>query len=837
MKIILNHTLRSVKNHKGQIALIITTIAVVTIMIFVALSISGLFLNINISAQNRLAENTDIAVSDGLFPKSLIDEFIDRNKDKIEYADYYLQTSGLVKTNLRTKIIMLEVTDFKTIYKRYPHKLQALEVADYFEYPAVWIGKDFADELGVKAGDTLEIYYEGSNRYEKMSVSRVMKNVGVFANTGADNILVDFASANTKGMINLAHLKLYDPKDFDQVCLSLKEFIKNDALTIERAIDFERAEEIVANNTRLLNIALSFIMAIMVLILFTSYLVIAKSRLNEMIIFKSAGATPFQTTLIMLFEVLLYGAVGAAIGLIAGRLGMEIATRALLPNFPDAVTYNLWKYFAAFFAGVIISVIAALWPVIKISSKSIREMTSGIVKDVKYAKPWLIIAITLLLAISLTLLLLYQSLIVPLTVILIALFAAWVYMVTPYIIKGLSALFAKLKGQSRLASISIKRNSSSNTLAILVGSVITFSFIVVSVISLIITAITPYNTRYDADFVVYSAKEQIDYKQITSQISAIDGIEDAVYIRTAFFEIERENKKPLLYRTLGISRASGLRYATQGLDEEHIEMFEKTPHPAVINNDMAIRLNVKTGDKITVSRLNSTADTEYLEKLDFEFTVIALDYTVSEYDRVFFIKLQDMVYNGEEVEYEEAFTFVKAKPHADKQDIFFSMRDMFASSPDLFVIRFEDWELASSKGIEGVVWLLRILQLLVSSVAFVGIINLTMVTIFDRNKEFSIYKSSGMSLKKYYALSAFEGLIIALSGAFMGTALSFFFYSLMPSFASLINKYIDFGWFTPEIPLISALSAAVYTLIYFITARGNKRSFIKLDFYNERNLQ
>ena len=94
--------------------------------------------------------------------------------------------------------------------------------------------------------------------------------------------------------------------------------------------------------------------------------------------------------------------------------------------------------------------------------------------------------------------------------------------------------------------------------------------------------------------------------------------------------------------------------------------------------------------------MNSTADTEYLEKLDFEFTVIALDYTVSEYDRVFY-KLQDMVYNGEEVEYEEAFTFVKAKPHADKQDIFFSMRDMFASSPDLFVIRFEDWELASQK--------------------------------------------------------------------------------------------------------------------------------------------
>ena len=115
---------------------------------------------------------------------------------------------------------------------------------------------------------------------------------------------------------------------------------------------------------------------------------------------------------------------------------------------------------------------------------------------------------------------------------------------------------------------------------------------------------------------------------------------------------------------------------------------------------------------------------------------------------------------------------------------------------------------------------MRILRLLVSSVAFLGIINLTIVTIFDRNKEFSIYKSSGMGLKKYYALSAFEGLIIALSGAFIGTALSFFFYSLMPSFASLINKYIDFGWFTPEIPLISALSrGGLHADIFYYGAR------------------
>ena len=103
MKIILNHTLRSVKNHKGQIALIHYHNSGGNDYDFCGVVHFRTFLNINISAQNRLAENTDIAVSDGLFPKSLIDEFIDRNKDKIEYADYYLQTSGFGKNQLAHK--------------------------------------------------------------------------------------------------------------------------------------------------------------------------------------------------------------------------------------------------------------------------------------------------------------------------------------------------------------------------------------------------------------------------------------------------------------------------------------------------------------------------------------------------------------------------------------------------------------------------------------------------------------------------------------------------------------------------------------------------------------
>lgn len=836
MNIILNHTLRSIKDNRAQIFLIITTIALVTIMIFVALSMTGLFYNININARSRLAENMDISLNGELFSKAKVEDYVRENDDKIDSANYYLQLAGLVQTEKDTKIVMLEATDFKKMHDKYAHKLKAKQVANTaFEYPAVWIGEDFAKELNVNAGDTIQVYYQSGTVMEKFSISRIMFNQGFFADTSVNNILVDSKSINTRGMINLAHIRLKDAADYEKVSQGIKEFMKNDAIIIEGAIDYERVEEIVESNTKLLNIALVFIMTIMILILFTSYLVIAKNRLNEMIIFKAAGATPLQTTLIMLSEVLLYGIIGAAIGLAFGRIGMGIITKALIPNFPNAVTYNLWKFVVAFFTGIIVSVISALLPILRISKKSIREMSSGIVKDVKYAKPIIIIVVTIMLAISLALLLIYHSLILPLTIVLIALFAFWIYLVIPYVIRWLSLVFSRIKGQSSLASISIKRNASTNTLTTLVAAVITFSFIVVSVISLIITAITPYNTRYSSDYVINST-EKMDYQQIVAELSTINGIKEIAYYKNAVFELPQNDQKPLAYNVVGINSFQALEYATKGMSQEQLNSFNNISHPVVLNNDMAIRLGLGIGDTLSISRPNSTASVTYEEKLDYEFTVVGIDYTSSEYDRVVYIKLEDLVYKGIAVEFSDEKIFIQANEDSDKQDVYLSVRDKLSASPNLFVLKFEDWVFATAKGLSGVSILLKIIQILFSIVAFVGVINLSIVAFTDRKNEFSVYKTSGMSIKKYNKLALFEGLIISISGGIIGTILSFFFNSLMPSFAGIINKYLVFKMFPLEIPIISLVGVIVYVLLYSMIALSNNKNYSRFNFYNQRNL-
>ena len=104
MKILINHTLKSIKDNRAQIAIIITTVAVVTVMIFVALSLTGLFYNINIKAQSRLAGDAHIAMrGDEIFPLAKVKSFQEKHSYEIEYIDTYLQTIGLVETYEQSK--------------------------------------------------------------------------------------------------------------------------------------------------------------------------------------------------------------------------------------------------------------------------------------------------------------------------------------------------------------------------------------------------------------------------------------------------------------------------------------------------------------------------------------------------------------------------------------------------------------------------------------------------------------------------------------------------------------------------------------------------------------
>lgn len=834
MRIIFNHTLRSIRQNKGEIVVIIATIVVVTAILFASLSLSDMFYNLSVSGQSRLASDNDISLDGDFFSVSRFEDYMHANSEKIEKYEYFFRSGGLVQTAKDAKVIAFEATNLQLLWDRYPQKLKIAEQADDYSYAAVWIGKDFAEDMGLKAGDIIEIYLDFVMRTEKFTVACIMENSGFFADNLVDNIFVDILDVNNQGLANAANIKLKNGTDAEAFSEGLQKHMKNDAVRVAPSIDYARAEEIMKSNSDLLNIGLILIIAMMFLILYTSYLVIAKKRLNEMVIFKAAGASPSQTTAIMLLEVILYGIVGAAAGVAIGRAGMGIAVKSIIPNFPNAVTYQWWKYLTAFLMGVFISASSAIFPILSVSRKSIRELTSGAVKGVRYINPVYLIVTSVLIIAGVVLVLVFDVSIVPVTLALILLFAFWIAGVVPYAVYFISRIAGKIR-PARFSSVSIKRNSASHTLSVLVGSIITFSFFVYSVINLVVVAITPYNARYESDYVVCgTAGKESGLEQIKTELRKVSGVGAVYHIEKYTFEFFTEGDKKFDYELIGIDSHNALPLMTSGLSGGDIEKFTSVKNPVIINNDVALRFGIKIGDKFSASRKIAAASGERIQTVDTVYTVVAIEYSSTENDRVMYVYGSSIMSGGKRITPDNEMLFVLKNDTSNYEQLFLALRGTLERHKNVFVLKFNDWKFASTKGIEGVVLLFRFLQIIVSAVALIGIINLSIVTLLDRRKEFTIYRTSGMDGKRYGKLMFFEGIIVGLSGCMIGVALSFFINRLMSPFARLINKYMTFKIFPPEIAVVAAIGFAVYIILYWAIGMGNSKFLKKPVIYNER---
>ena len=445
MKIILNHTLRSMRAHIGQSIIIIFTVAVVSILIFASLSLGDLFYNFQLANQSRISGETDISISGDLFSDIRLEEFTNKYSDNIEYIDKYLTSPGLLN-NVGTdddmaSAVLIEATDIKTFLNRYKNKLvyyDGIDSETEYVYPGIFISKSFSEEYGYDVGDEVSIYLGLNQKYENFTVTYIFEDEGVFANTVIYNIITDIASLGDKGLYNVAYIKLKDTTYVDAFIEDLTTHMNNPNLEIDYAIDYEYIENLVANNESLLRIALVFIIALVVFILFGAYLVVAKNRASELVVFKASGATPMQIFNMLLFEGVFYGLIGSVIGVISGRFIMQVVVMNVIPNFPDAVVYTVWNYIISICLGISISFISSLIPIIKLVRSSVHNLNSSGVKIVKNVNPlWIILPlVSAIVAVIMIIYFTKYSLIF--TILLIISVVAIVILASPYVIKGVS---------------------------------------------------------------------------------------------------------------------------------------------------------------------------------------------------------------------------------------------------------------------------------------------------------------------------------------------------------------------------------------------------------------
>ena len=271
MKAFLRHILRSADSSRLQMTVIIVTIAVVTTMIFVAFSLSDIFYNINMAEYDRVADGADILIGNNFSSNTMFSmnraKAVLSSMPEVKEVTYFYKTSSVMKTEDKSKTVLIEATDLSDYLTRHPVMFkdeftpsdlgEGAENQAYFEelvsnYPAVVIGESFAAENGIEAGDIIEVYLPMHENYISLLVRYIAVNEGIFSSAADVNLLTDFSAVGNIGMITAAYVTLNDPADFE----SARDYLQAafPAVEVTEGNNYAEVMGIVRNNTLLLAI-------------------------------------------------------------------------------------------------------------------------------------------------------------------------------------------------------------------------------------------------------------------------------------------------------------------------------------------------------------------------------------------------------------------------------------------------------------------------------------------------------------------------------------------------------------------------------------------------------
>lgn len=806
MKIIFNHTLRSIRAHIGQPIVIVFTVTVVTMLFFASLVLGDLFYNFQLANLTRKAGQTDVSLKGTIISGERLKEFEEVNADTIEYVDKYLTMEGIIsdEKNAGATAVVIEATDLDVFFARYKNKLsfyKGITENDRYVYPPVMISKSLADKYGYEPGSEIDVYIGLYGRYQTFTVTYVFENKGFFANSTVHNILADLSSVGDKGLYSDVYYKLKPNTDKEEFKEKLSLFLDNSLLTVDDAVDYDYIERVVGDNENLLKIALCFVIALVIFILFGAYSVVSKNRASELLVFKAAGASPEQMFALLMTEVLLYGVAGGISGVIIGRFGMELVVQSVIPSFSSAVTYHVWNYAVAVISGILISVLGSLVPFVRLVKQTVKKQSSTGVKLVKSVKPAFLIIPAVVLIGSIIGVIYLSEYATIFTVTLLVSSIALIILSAPFVMRIIAAIGAKCGGTSRLACAGTKRNSEAVSVSAMLAAVLAFSFVTISIVGVIIDASRPANSRFDAEYVVQSLSGNDKTAQAAEFLKNNEGTRRSAIFYYENFDYEFNGRQTDL-TVYGVRNASDLSFATF-LTEAEKERFDNEERSAVVSYDVLSRTGKKVGDKIIVK----------LAGKDYEFVVVAKDDKKTMNDRVIFVNLKGLDYS-----LKNSVVFFDVDDNVPKGDYYNFVKSKIENI-DGFVLRFDDWANAATVGVDGIATLLRVLQIVVCLVGFAGIVNMTIAMSISKKKDYDIYFAAGMSREKFGRVLASESLLIGCTGAVSGCALASCINVLIPSFARLIDRYVSitFPWITFA---IAGIAIVVYTAVYcFVGSR------------------
>lgn len=829
MNILLRHTLASIARNPVQSVIIMISTAMITACILVCLCISSMFEYTTSLWANKYYVGSQMVIYAGADTRETVLAWIEEHSDEIEAYTVLSEIDAIVIVDDETINAKRLGVEYGTL-DEFDEQVGATVLSyaeNTTEFPSAHISLSLARTAGLDAGDLFDIKNSGTFFVEAICADTSCYYPNPDLTFSCE---IDLEAATTGIRFNVWFNDPYalnaDGKEntaayADEVGALIKD---RSAVVVSARDSFADAAESVDESMRMMNIAAAVITVVMVCLLCSSFSVIVRSRVGELVKFKAAGATPAQSVFILLSEAAVYVIVGGLIGLALGQ-GLVGYLNGLVSEYVTSavITPVATDYVLALFIGAVCGLAACLIPAVRMSVRSIRGLLGGTERIKTYIPlPVALLLSAATLAVAIAVFTAPPSALMPLSFASVVLSLIWLMTVTPHVLRAICLTARRLTpaGSGLIAEFAAPRNASVNAVFTMLAALISFIWLGTCLIDVVTLTGVVSSDRFGSDFVVkIDDFSPVTYEEEFERCLTADGITDGaligtlnnIYLAYPDGEPVGDTMIDASILLLTVQKGADLNFCCkEPVGDDVTERFDDTAadggHPIVISRYLADKHGFSVGDEVML--LAST----YLglNPVGTAFTVVGIDDSVTSWD------YYAMIY-ANEIEYET----VPLKPiysiylNGDKSR-FSEIREEIDTEWTTLFKREGYYPLGTSGALDSEK-LLSVFPVIIYIIAAIGLINLIVITASERKKEFNVFRLAGMTFGNAVRYILTETAFLSVGGFAVGLLFAFFAGGASRGVAQVVDKFLPPTEFNPESAVIAAVATGIFILIWIVS--------------------
>lgn len=826
MNILFRHTLSSVTRNPVQSLIVVASAAMITACMLLCLCISSFFeYSTSLWAENYYV-GAEMIIHTSRTHEDEVEEWFDAHSEDIEAVSETVELALAASSDTATVQVMNIFTDLGGL-----DGFDAVIGAEILErtenttpLPSAHISQDSADILGVTLGDTFEVKGEGEFFVEAIAANtkRYYGNPTPVIACETDMSLIYsrrycvwFRDAYGTAPDGRERIEIFAEElaaitgNVSGVQTSAREYIAEGQASTEGSM-------------RLISIAAAVITVVMACLLFSSFSVIVRGRVNELVKFKAAGATPAQSAFILLVEAALYSVIGGLLGLGVGE-GIAAMLNSVAETAYAVIVPVAADYILALLIGAACGIASCVIPAARMSARSIQSLLGGDERMHKPVRlPIVLVIAALTLAFSVAMFFLPVSARVPVSMIALVLIFLSAVLLSPWVLRGVCTLSKRLTrpGAAYISECALPRSASVNSAYTMLIALIAFIWLGTCLIDVVELTSLPSSVRYNGDFIAAVDYACTSPEEELERCLRTDGITGGAAIRTtrniylAYPDgtFVGDNLVDAAICINAVEKGADINYCcleplADGIAERFDALKAEGGHPAVIARFLADKYGFEVGDEISVI-VNSLLG--YRPMVN-NFTIVGIEDTETSSDYLLFVHADDLV--AEDVGALPSVVLL----HLDGDPTRFAELREKIDGTNVTLYTREGYFPVERAAAGDAGEMLSVFSVIIYIIAAMGLANLVVITAGERRRELDILRLAGMTPQDAAKAVIAETAMLSLSGFAAGLVLAFFANASTVAIAQIVDRYILLDPFPLGMLAVAGIGAGIFALLWALS--------------------